>query len=245
MKQLWSFCGALVVAALLFNAAPVEARRHHKASAPGEFDYYLLTLSIAPSFCSLSAANRAKEECQALTEPAFQQTPLTVHGLWPNRARVSVNLQPHDCEGPPLGLLPQDVQAELRRYMPAGPGLERYEWRKHGTCSGLAPDAYFTTVVHLAQRANDTIGAVMREQQMLGQQLRIADLLGAVAQHDPALASAIVVDCKYPRGGGHALVNEIRVVLSKDFVPMQAQSVGLGQNSGCPQGAGFVPNVTN
>jgi ribonuclease T2 len=246
MKHLHLVCHAVALVMLLVAAVPAEARHHRRAAAvPGEFDYYLLTLSIAPSFCALSPSNRAKQECQELTEPEFQQTPLTVHGLWPNRVGVSVNRQPQDCAGPSLGSLPQDVQAELRRYMPGGPGLERYEWRKHGACSGLAPDAYFSTVVQLAQHANETIGAALHEHDMLGHELRIAELISEVGRWDPALASAIIVDCKFPRGGGRALVDEIRVVLSKDFTPMPAQSVGLGQNSGCPQGVGFVPDVSN
>ena len=203
----------------------------------------MLSLSVAPSFCVLSPANRAKQECHALTEADFRQTPLTVHGLWPNRARVSVNLQPHDCEGPPLGPLPEETRLELRRYMPGGPGLARYEWRKHGTCSGLSPETYFATVAELARKANETIGVAMRDRGMLGQQLQISDLLSAVAARDQSLAPAIVVDCRQPSGGGEALVDEIQVVLSKDLRPMPAASVGLGQNSGCPRGAGLVPDV--
>jgi hypothetical protein len=68
--------------------------------------------------------------------------------------------------------------------------------------------------------------------------------VSAVATRDAALAPAIVVDCRQPRGGGEAVVDEIRVVLSKDLQPMPAASVGLGQNSGCPRGAGLVPDVT-
>jgi ribonuclease T2 len=234
---------ALAALAMLLPALPTQARHRHQAAAPGAFDYYLLSLSIAPSFCVLSPANQAKQECQALTEADFRQTPLTVHGLWPNRAGVSVNLQPHDCEGPPLGPLPSATQAELRRYMPGGPGLARYEWRKHGACSGLAPEAYFAAVADLARKANDTIGTAMRDGGMLGQHLRIAELLAAVTARDAALAPAIVVDCRQPRGGGEALVDEIRVVLSKDLRPVPAASVGLGQNSGCPGGAGLVPDV--
>ena len=135
------------------------------------------------------------------------------------------------------------MQAELRRYMPAGPGLERYEWRKHGTCSGLPSEDYFATMARLGQQANETIGAAMQSGHMLGQTLRISDLLGAVAAKDPALASAIVVSCRSARGGGAALVDEIRVTLSKDFRPVAASSVGMGQNSGCPGGTGRVPGV--
>jgi ribonuclease T2 len=228
---------------MLLAALPAQARHRHAAAESGGFDYYLLSLSIAPSFCALSPANQAKQECQALTEADFQQTPLTVHGLWPNRTGVSVNLQPHDCEGPPLGPLPEATEAELRRYMPGGPGLARYEWRKHGACSGLTPESYFAAVADLARKANATIGAVMREQGMLGQRMRVADLLAAVAARYQALAPAIVVDCRQPRGGGEALVDEIRVVLSKELHPMPAASVGLGQNSGCPRGVGFVQDL--
>jgi len=235
---------AVALAMLLPASSPQARHRHQAASAPGAFDYYLLSLSLAPSFCALSPANQAKQECQALTEAAFQRTPLTVHGLWPNRAGVSVNLQPHDCEGPPLGPLPEETRAELRRYMPGGPGLARYEWHKHGACSGLSPEAYFAAVADLARKANETIGAAMRDGGMLGQHLRISDLVSAVATRDAALAPAIVVDCRQPRGGGEAVVDEIRVVLSKDLQPMPAASVGLGQNSGCPRGAGLVPDVT-
>jgi ribonuclease T2 len=233
----------LLVVALLAAAVPAQARRS-VADNPGDFDYFLLTLSIAPSFCALSPANQAKPQCQVLTEADFRATPLTVHGLWPNRSGVSVNLQPQDCEGPPLGRLPDSVCADLQRYMPGGPGLERYEWRKHGTCSGLSPEAYFATLATLARYANETIGAAMREGGMLGRPMRIAELLAAVEARERALASAIVVDCRQPRGGGEALVREIRVVLSKDLQPMAAADVGLGQNSGCPRGTGLVPDVS-
>jgi ribonuclease T2 len=233
----------LATIALLAAATPGEARHRTSAAQAGSFDFYLLSLSVAPAFCALSPANQAKQECQDLSDQAFEQTPLTVHGLWPNRAGVSVNRQPHDCGGPPLGTLPDGLQGDLGRYMPGGPGLEAHEWRKHGTCSGLSPEAYFTTVVNLARHANETIGAVMQDRGMLGQRMRISDLLSGVAAKDPALAQAIVVDCAHPRGGGAALVEEIRVVLSKDLQPEPVASVGMGHNAGCPGGAGLVPKV--
>lgn len=238
-------CRTFALAAALLAAGPSHARHRgdFKEAALGNFDYFLLSLSIAPSFCALSPSNHAKQECQSLTNAAFQQTPLTVHGLWPNRSRTSVNRQPHDCQGPPFDPLPAGAQDGLRRYMPGGPGLERYEWRKHGACSGLSPEAYFTTIVRLAQHANDTIGAVMRSKGMLGNSVRIADLLAAVGEVEPGLAPAIVVDCQRPRGGGDTLASEIRVVLSKDFRPMPAADVGLGQNSGCAGGRGLVPDA--
>jgi ribonuclease T2 len=236
----------IVTLCVAVTGTDVEARRRrHDAAVPGAFDYYLLTLSIAPSFCALSDRNQAKTECQELTKPEFDQTPLTVHGLWPNRARVSVNMQPQDCAGPDFGELSHETEQALLHFMPGGLGLARYEWRKHGTCSGLSPERYFSAVVDLAKHANATIGAVMQRHNMLAGSVRVDALLDAIAQDNPAVAAAIVVDCKYPRGGGRALIDEIRVVLSKEFVPVAARSVGLGQNSGCPSGVGFVPGVMN
>ncbi len=228
------------LAALLFAIAPAWAQSSRPARGDADFDYFLLSLSVAPSFCATSSRNAATSECRDLTEAEFQQTPLTIHGLWPNRARVSTNRQPRDCNGPPFALSGA-VAAQLRRLMPGGPGLARYEWRKHGTCSGLDPDRYFAAEAMLAQSANETIGAAMLQQ---GASVRIAELLQTVAASDPALAAAIVVDCRFSRGGGDALVQEIRVTLGKDLRPIPAASVGLGQNSGCPAGAGHIPAVS-
>jgi ribonuclease T2 len=235
-----------VLVAILLVAAPLAAQARHRFhdSAAGAFDYYLLSLSIAPSFCALSPANNARSECRNLAEADYRQMPLTVHGLWPNRAFASVNRQPQHCPGPPLPALPDDLQAQLGRVMPGGPGLERHEWSTHGTCSGLSPQTYFGALVRLARNANDTIGGVLRDNGLLGKNVRTADLLAGVAARDPALARATIVSCRFPRGGannGRALIEEIRIVLSKDFAPLPAASVGLGQNSGCPQGGGFLP----
>ena len=243
MKWVRSFALILTVVAALMGVKAGEARRHHSRSEPGRFDYYLLSLSVAPSFCMLSASHQSSRECRSLTPDAFRQTPLTVHGLWPNRAEVSVNQQPHDCPGPPFRVSPT-LETQLARYMPGGSGLAEYEWRKHGTCSGLASEVYFSTIVRLAQHANDVIGSAMRSGNMLGGTLRVPDLLSAVAVRDQPLAAAIVVDCRTPRGGGDALVEEIRLILSKDFTPKPTSQVGLGQNSGCPRGGGRVPDPT-
>ena len=223
---------------MLLAAIPAQARRSEHAgprdSVAGSFDYYLLSLSVAPSFCALSPANASKRECQTLTADDFRQTPLTIHGLWPNLARVGANRQPQDCDGPPFELS-DGVQSELRHYMPAGPGLARYEWRKHGTCSGLSAHSYFGAEAKMARAANEAIGPSVRP----GGTLRIDELLRSVGASDPALAAAIVVDCRFARGG-EALVEEIRITLSKDLRPIPASSVGLGQNSGAPNGAGGV-----
>ncbi len=240
-----SLLACLALAALACRVAAAQPAAED-GDAPGVFDYYLMSFTIAPSFCALSSRNAEKQECRDATDAAYREMPLTVHGLWPNRERVSVNLQPQYCAAGPLGRLPSALRTQLARYMPGvADGLDRYEWRRHGGCSGLAPAAYFGRIVALATRADATIGAALREGGLLGRELRLDDLLAAVAAKDPALAPALVMSCRFSRRQGEAesraYVAEIRLVLTKDFTPEPAERVGMGQNSGCPNRTGFLP----
>ncbi len=257
---------AIAVCLLLGVWTVADARRPHRGdadgharSATGNFDYYLLSLSIAPSFCALDSGRGEKAECVAPSDAAYRETPLTVHGLWPNRIGVGVRNQPQDCEGPPLSALPDGLRADLVHYMPgAADGLDRYEWRKHGACSGLGPVAYFGAVVGAARDANRTIGAAMQAHGMFGRRVGVQELLDAVAETNSALAHSIVVDCRFaPKRSGAsasvAFISEIRVLLTRDFasdvsetgwgpnVFVPLSEAGFRANSGCPGGAGFLP----
>ncbi len=229
---------------MAFAAAPLPAaaRHHGRRSDTGRFDYYLLSLSLAPSFCALSAANQSRQECRTLTDDAFRRTPLTVHGLWPSRAYAGLRRQPQHCPGAPLTALAPELQSALARFMPGGPGLARHEWRAHGTCSGLTPDAYFAILVRLAQSADETIGGTLRDDRLLGHGVRITDLLASIGRRDPVLARAVVVSCRSAPDGG-VLIEEIRIALSKAFTPLDAGSVGLARSEGCPQDAGPLPSL--
>src|SRR6185437_5010672 len=228
------------------HAATAQQDMARDQEPPGKFDFYLMSFTIAPSFCALSARYADKQEFRAATDAAYRAMPLTVHGLWPNREQVSVNLQPQYCAGPPLSRLSPGLREKLAHVMPGvADGLDRYEWRRHGACSGLTPEAYFSAVVRLAELADATISSVLRDSGMLGHEMKVDDLLAAVAAKDASLAAAMVVSCRFPRedgsGPSRAYVQEIRLVLSKDFVPEPAERVGFGQNSGCPGKAGFMP----
>ena len=239
-RRLGRPCGPRLARLLAAAPLPAQARHHSRRSDTGGFDYYLLSLSLAPSFCALSTANQARAECRTLTDAAFRRTPLTVHGLWPSRAFAGLNQQPQHCPGMPLTPLAPELQASLGRFMPGGSGLARHEWRTHGTCSGLAPDAYFAILVRLAQSADGSIGGTLRDDGLLGHGIRISDLLARFGRRDPVLARAVVVSCRSPPGGG-VLIEEIRVALSKTFTPVAADSVGLAQNEGCPRGGDPLP----
>jgi ribonuclease T2 len=220
------------IAAFLLLAWSAPLAQGSRGDQPGDFDYYILALGIAPSFCMLEGNNEGKHECTNANDASYREIPLTVHGLWPNKARKSVNAQPHDCSAEAFSGLPGDLTEQLRRYMPgASDGLDRYEWRKHGVCSGLSPASYFDDIVLLAKRANATIGAIMKENNWLGQNVRIDDLLDAIASRNPALAQAIVVKCRFERGQPNgrrslAYIDEIRVILSKNLSKTPRRTAG-------------------
>jgi ribonuclease T2 len=127
----------LVLALLASLVVPSAASSRHKsysqASAPGEFDYYLLALSWAPNFCATHPGNA--NECGSGRHRAF-----VVHGLWPQGERGRLD-QP--CQhGSPVA---QDVVQYALNFYPDA-GLVQHEWQCHGRYSGLSARDYFTAV---------------------------------------------------------------------------------------------------
>ncbi len=64
----------------------------------------------------------------------------TVHGLWPQYEQGF----PEFCQVP-APRLNRNIVSEMLDLMPA-PNLIFHEWDRHGTCSGLSPNAYFETI---------------------------------------------------------------------------------------------------
>lgn len=94
---------------------------------PGHFDYYLLNLSWSPAFCAISGSS---PQCAA--HPGF-----ILHGLWPQNR---VGSWPANCvthqPGPTDPAAWLDITPDL--------SLITHEWTKHGTCTSLNGDSYFT-----------------------------------------------------------------------------------------------------
>jgi ribonuclease T2 len=116
---------ALALALALLAGAPARA-----GDTAGSFDYWLLALTWSPQFCS-----------QHTTEPQCLrgEYSFVVHGLWPQYEKG----YPDYC-GPTKALDRELVERMLP--LVHGEKLINDEWRKHGTCSGLAPEEYFRTL---------------------------------------------------------------------------------------------------
>src|SRR5437870_4641468 len=129
--------GRLAAAAIaMLVASSVANAQDHRQNQPGQFDFYVLSLSWSPSFCEAAGERGTPPQQQCATRPYS----FVVHGLWPQYEQGF----PEFCQQP-APRLDRNIVSSMLELMPA-PRLIFNEWEKHGTCSGLAARAYFETV---------------------------------------------------------------------------------------------------
>jgi ribonuclease T2 len=140
--------------------APAPAPSGHVA---GQFQSYALALEWVPTFCE---GKEGMSECSTQNPDRFDATHLALHGLWPNQngdARHDYGYcgvdsaaqaldRPETWRRLPLPALSPATRAALTTVMPGVSSfLEHHEWTRHGTCSGLDADDYFTRAAALVQ----------------------------------------------------------------------------------------------
>ncbi|MDB5632938.1 MAG: ribonuclease [Tardiphaga sp.] len=192
--------GLLTVAALAgISSASAQDRRQN---APGEFDFYVLSLSWSPSFCE-AASERSNGGRSQQMQCGGRPYAFVVHGLWPQYDRGF----PNYCQRP-SPRLDRNIMSSMLDLMPA-PGLIFNEWDKHGTCSGLGARGYFETV--RKARAGIKIPAEFLELQD-ARTIAPDAIEDAFIKVNPGLSnSAIAVTCDRNR------LSEVRICLSKDL----------------------------
>jgi ribonuclease T2 len=129
-----------LVAVLVLSLAPdagarSKKRREPAANRPGEFDYYLLSLSWSPEYCAGPGGPRDTQQCGGSRRFGF-----VVHGLWPQYERG----YPQNCG--PSSPVPPSIVTSMLPLMPS-PRLIQHEWEAHGTCSGKDVKVYFQEIV--------------------------------------------------------------------------------------------------
>jgi len=112
-----------------FSAQAAKGQQNQKRGEPGVFDDYALSLSWAPSYCASHPTD--PNECGPNKRFGF-----VLHGLWPQYEKS----WPQFCSNATM------TPKEEDQYAPLYPSkaLMEHEWPKHGTCSGLGVDGYFT-----------------------------------------------------------------------------------------------------
>ncbi|MCX7322363.1 MAG: ribonuclease T2 [Hyphomicrobiales bacterium] len=191
--------GIFLFAALSAGAASAQDRRQN---APGEFDFYVLSLSWSPTFCQAAQerGNTSRNQQMQCGERPFA---FVVHGLWPQYDRGF----PNYCERP-SPRLPRNIMTSMLDLMPA-PGLIFNEWDKHGTCSGLGARGYFEAI----RKAR--AGVKIPDEYIDLQQPKTvtpAAVEEAFIKVNPGLSNAaIAITCDRNR------LTEVRICMSKDL----------------------------
>lgn len=208
-------CGVRAVHRLLAAAALLSSFATPSVFAGTE--NYLLAVSWQPEFCETKPN---KLECQTATPTRFDASHFTLHGLWPQSGSycgVSKANKSADASNRwnklPAVVLNSSTRADLHQKMPGTASyLERHEWIKHGTCSGLSQQAYFADALSLLNGVNaGSLTTLVAGK--VGDTVTLDDLYGAVTQDlGPDAESAVEFLCV--ANGSRQALSEIRIHLS-------------------------------
>ncbi|MGY4315733.1 ribonuclease T2 [Bradyrhizobium sp. JR3.5] len=202
MLRLVAISRFLISIAFVLCGAMGASAQDRRQNAPGEFDFYVLSLSWSPSFCE-AASERGNNGRGTQAQCGGRPYSFVVHGLWPQYERGF----PEYCQRPSPRLA-RNIMTSMLDLMPA-PGLIYNEWDKHGTCSGLGERAYFEAI----RKARAAV-KIPEEFLQLTEPKTIApdELETAFIKANPGLSnSAISVTCDSKR------LSEVRICLSKDL----------------------------
>ena len=192
------FLISLAALAAFPGTASAQDRRQN---TPGEFDFYVLSLSWSPSFCE-GAEARGRSGRSQQAQCGGRPFSFVVHGLWPQYEKG----YPEYCQRRvPLA---RNIVNSMLDLMPA-PGLIYNEWDKHGTCSGLDEGAYFEAI----RKARAAV-KIPQEYLQLSEPKTVApaEIEEAFIKANPGLTNAgIAVTCNRTR------LSEVRICLSKDL----------------------------
>ncbi|HXR89430.1 MAG TPA: ribonuclease T2 [Steroidobacteraceae bacterium] len=210
----------LAAAVLLCGAFHLaDARRHRGPSVqgePGQFDYYLLTLSWSPTYCLIHPEDHS--EC------ARKGYGFVLHGLWP---QFDAGGYPENCS---LDTRLSRAAEEVGRGVYPSPSLMRHEWQRHGTCSGLDAVDYFRTADRALASVRIPSDLAVPATTVTMTSAQIAAEFRAVNAGMPE--NALTVACS------HRELSEVRLCLSRD---LRLRSCGRGVRSSCPASPIEVP----
>jgi ribonuclease T2 len=182
-----------------------QGARTSRTYEAGKFDYYVLSLSWSPSFCSGAAGQSRANESQCAPRNG-KKFSFVLHGLWPQFERG----WPQDCQTPDGGYVPRATADRMLDIMPSEK-LVFHEYRKHGTCSGLGIDGYFD----LARKTYNKVQVPARYANATDPRMTVGrdELLTDFMAANPGLgADMIAVKCA---GNGNQL-EEVRICFGKD-----------------------------
>ncbi|WP_320177150.1 ribonuclease T2 [Roseovarius pacificus] len=186
---------------VLFVFLLLAGMARSEGGPPGAFDYYVLSLSWSPTWCALEGDARGSPQCDASADHGW-----VLHGLWPQYHRG----WPSHC---------QTAERPPSRAMTAGmadimgtSGLAWYQWKKHGSCSGLSALAYYA----LSRRAYESVNRPEVFRKLKDPvKLPASVVEGAFLKANPGWErDMLTITCREGR------IQEARLCLSKDLKPV-------------------------
>lgn len=185
-----------VLSALLLSAGMAMA----DGEKAGDFDYYVMALSWSPTWCALEGDRRGSPQCDAEADFGW-----VLHGLWPQYEDGWPSYCPTNARNPSRA----DTRDEADLFGSSGNAW--HQWNKHGRCSGLQADDYYTL-------AREAYGRVTRPELLrkLEDPVRVPAKVieQAFLEDNPQLtADQITITCKSGR------IQEARICLTRDLEP--------------------------
>jgi len=190
------------VAALLASSVVSGSAQDRRQNEPGQFDFYVLSLSWSPSFCD-AVIERSADSAKRQPECGDKPYAFIVRGLWPQYEKGF----PEYCQNP-APRLDRNVVSSMIDLMPS-PRLIFREWDRHGVCSGLPARAYFETM-----RKARAMVKIPEDYLDLKQPRTVtpAEVEDAFIAANPGLGhDGIAIGCDAKR------FNEVRICISKDL----------------------------
>jgi ribonuclease T2 len=185
-----------VVALFVMTLTSLNAQ-DRRENVPGQFDYYVLSLSWSPSFCETASGSARRTQCGP------RRFSFVVHGLWPQYEQGF----PESCEVP-APRLNRHITRSMLDLMPA-PALIFHEWDQHGTCSGLPPREYFDLIRRAREKvripeqySNPTTVLTVTPTQVID---------AFISTNAGLSPDAITVDCARTR------LREVRICMTRDL----------------------------
>jgi ribonuclease T2 len=204
MKRLLCF---LLLACVIASAGSHHKTRREQSGPPGQFDYYLLSLSWSPQYCS---NHDDPEQCRGNRPYSF-----VAHGLWPQFERG----WPQACQ--PSTPVPQNIVDTMLSIMPS-PRLIQHEWDTHGTCSGLDQRAYFDLIRRAYGSVKIPVDYSQPHRQVVQTPSQILDHFEAANASFPRDSIRLGCSGRY--------LSEVRICMKKD---LSARPCGADVHDNC------------
>jgi ribonuclease T2 len=221
MEGRWLLAKAGVLA-LATSPGLAQGPREVRGAPAGGFDFYVLALTWSPGFCEASGSVKGRSQCEIGGQLGF-----VVHGLWPQNELGF----PSYCQ-PGGRFISRPALDEARGLFP-DESLARYEWRKHGSCTGLSPAAYFQAVRQARDLVHIPSGL---DKPAASTKVMPVDLERAFVQSNSGLRpDMIAVDCE------RRIFQEIRICVDKDLRGFR--TCPEVDRNGCRAGEITVPAV--